>query len=225
MTGGGTEIQPYDLADAMLPLSLDDGPTPAGGDRPVAWTVFAPRTTAVVLGKSNDPEGEVRLDHVRADGVALLRRPSGGHTVLLTPRTAVAAIAEGGRPLLDPARHFGRFCAILIRALERLGVRDLALKGTSDLAVGDRKIVGSSIYLSSRYAFFHAVVNLSEDPGLIARYLRMPPREPDYRRGRSHAEFVTSLAAEGHDIAAGGLERAVGDELRRLFPAIRNPTL
>jgi lipoate-protein ligase A len=112
----------------------------------------------------------------------------------------------------------------LIRALERQGVRDLALRGTSDLAVGDRKVVGSSIYLSSRYAFFHAVVNLSEDTGLIARYLRMPPREPDYRRGRSHTEFVTSLAAEGHDVSADDMERAVGEELRRLFPAIRPPT-
>ena len=31
------------------------------------------------------------------------------------------------------------------------------------------------------------------DIELIAKYLRMPSKEPDYRKGRSHKEFLTNL--------------------------------
>ena len=93
-----------------------------------------------------------------------------------------------------PDKFFRRYTRIMTGALERLGVKGAARRGTSDLALGDMKIAGTSLYLGSRSALFHAVVNLAEEPETIARYLRMPPREPDYRAGRSHTDFVTSLA-------------------------------
>jgi lipoate-protein ligase A len=49
---------------------------------------------------------------------------------------------------------------------------------------------------------YHAVLNLSEDTSVFAKYLRHPVREPDYRAGRSHNEFVTSLANEGYTFTA-----------------------
>ena len=60
---------------------------------------------------------------------------------------------------------------------------------------------------------YHAVLNVSEDPGLFEKYLRHPGREPGYRTGRSHSEFVTSLKAEGYDLKPGVLIPALEEKL------------
>ena len=46
--------------------------------------------------------------------------------------------------------------------------------------------------------FYHAVLNFAVPASLIERYLRHPSKEPDYRAGRSHSEFVTSLQENGY---------------------------
>jgi lipoate-protein ligase A len=204
------DVLPYSLPDAGLAQG-------AGSDGTgLSCLVFIPTTTAVVIGKSNRTEEELHAEAIRADAIPVLRRPSGGHAVLLTPRTAVVAIAAAGRPELKPRKHFRRFSRILTAALARLGVDGVVEAGTSDLAIGNKKFLGSSLYLSSRAAFFHAVVNLAEEPAVIARYLKIPPRQPDYRLGRSHEEFVTSLALEGYSITAAGLERTLREILARM---------
>jgi hypothetical protein len=46
----------------------------------------------------------------------------------------------------------------------------------------------------------------------MERYLKQPPREPDYRQGRSHADFVGTLnegKGEGAERLAAALERAL----------------
>jgi lipoate-protein ligase A len=60
---------------------------------------------------------------------------------------------------------------------------------------------------------YQAVLNVSEDPILFEKYLRHPRREPDYRSGRSHSEFVTSLKAEGYNFAPGELIGAIEGKL------------
>ena len=42
--------------------------------------------------------------------------------------------------------------------------------------------------------FYSASILVSADVSLMERYLKHPPREPEYRKGRRHSEFVTNLA-------------------------------
>ena len=44
------------------------------------------------------------------------------------------------------------------------------------------------------------MLNISEDAEVFEHYLKHPVKEPDYRKGRSHKDFVTSLKAEGYTI-------------------------
>lgn len=200
--------EPYHLPDAGL--------LEAGGA--YAFLVWQPARTWIIIGRGNKAPDSVHLDLARADGVPVAQRPSGGEAVILTLRTLVVS-AVRHTTAQHPSRHyFQSYNQAVIGALAGLGVRDLTLRGISDIALGDRKIAGSSIYRNRERVFYHAVLNVAEDPALMERYLRPPRRQPDYRLGRSHAEFVTSLAAAGYPLPMPVLQAAVSDALAAILP-------
>ena len=90
---------------------------------------------------------------------------------------------------------------IILDMLSDLGVRNYGTRGISDITIGNRKILGSSMHRRENRLVYHAVLNIGEDPSIFERYLRHPSREPDYRLSRPHGEFVTSLQDEGYNIA------------------------
>ena len=68
------------------------------------------------------------------------------------------------------------------------------MRGISDLAIGDKKILGCSLYLPKDFALFYASVLVGDESEAISKYLSHPTREPDYRQGRNHAEFISSIS-------------------------------
>lgn len=175
------------------------------------WMAHEP---AVVLGSSSRVADEVDLDACRAAGVAVLRRPSGGLSVVLgpgclmwtvvipcpEPTPTIAAIHDA---VLDP------LCAAL-----RAGGKDVVRRGSSDLAIRAddslRKVSGNALRVSRGVVLYHGTLLDEFDLDLVGRVLRHPPREPGYRGGRTHADFLANLA-----LGRGLLERAV----RRAFAA------
>ena len=53
----------------------------------------------------------------------------------------------------------------------------------------------------------------SEEVNLIERYLKHPKREPDYRKGRSHLAFVSSLHRELYSVDIAKLKNRIQSEL------------
>lgn len=168
---------------------------------------------AVVLPRSRDPQREVFLDRCARDHVPVVVRPSGGGAVVLAPGMVTVSVLA---PLTGP-RHtgqlFARYCRWVAEALGELGVPRLTLRGVSDLCLGDRKVVGSSLRLLLHSVLFQASVLVDPDLELLDRYLPYPSRAPEYRRGRPHSEFVTTLAQEGFAVAT----EAVATALTRVF--------
>jgi lipoate-protein ligase A len=90
-------------------------------------------------------------------------------------------------------------------ALRRTAGIQTEIRGTGDLCLGDRKVLGSSAF-SGRGAFFYQASLLVEaNLDLMERYLRHPSREPTYRRGRGHREFLTTLTGAGYRGTAAAL--------------------
>jgi lipoate---protein ligase len=185
-------IRPYDLPDEQLmQVSEERG----------RCLVFAPPETVVVIGKGSDPARELVGERIEADHVPVLRRASGGCSVVLSPEMIVASFALYGENQRRSPEYFRLFNGLIMEALNQLGVDGLEHSGTSDIALKGRKIAGTAIYRNRQLVFHHAIINSGGDTGLMERYLRIPPRLPEYRRGRSHREFVTSLKAEGHSVS------------------------
>ena len=181
----------------------------------VSAYVWQPDRTYLVLGQSNKAVTSLDMDAVLADQITVMKRPSGGETVILTPNTIVIAVSFATETLKNPRAYFHTINESIMAVLAQHGVRNLLQKGISDIAIGEKKILGSSIYRKPKRVLYHAVLNIDEDISIIAKYIRHPAKEPDYRQGRSHAEFVTSLQAEGYEI---NIENLMAEIRERFAP-------
>lgn len=185
-------LSEYDLPDAFLFRGSATG-----------ILVWQPQDTVIVLGQANSIETSLSTETVAADGLRVTKRPSGGETVILTPATLAFTVARHFAVMIHFRDYFRMVNSAVIEGLAKMGVSGLGARGISDITIGNRKILGSSMRKVGDKLVYHAVLNLAEDPALFSRYLLHPRREPDYREGRRHHEFVTSLAAEGFIFTPG----------------------
>jgi len=158
---------------------------------------------AVVLGAGSVLAGDVDEAACRADGVPVLRRASGGGTVLIGPGClCYSLVLDATLPQVsDPRRACLHIQTAVCTALRPL-VGEAVILGSSDIGLGDRKFGGSAQRRLRRFLLFHGTVLYRFPIGLLARYLRPPRRQPAYRRQRGHEEFVINVPAEPESVKA-----------------------
>ncbi len=196
----------------------------------IALGIWVPDTPMVVLGSSNQEAVEAAVDVCVADGVPILKRFGGGGTVVLHGGCAVVSIG------CWVAQHFHNnvyFDGLNRAVIGALGERwpqlaQLRQNGLSDITVashdrseGDKKVGGTSLFRSRNYLLYQASILVESRLPLIERYLRHPSKEPDYRGGRSHAQFVTGLS----DILPEVTAQACAEQLRLSLESSLTATL
>lgn len=162
---------------------------------PVATSTWVPKSPMVVLGSSNDPAAEVDVEACGRDGVPILKRYGGGGTVLLYAGCVVVSVGTWVRQHFQNKLYFHLLNQAVIECLAARWPRLLHLgqKGLSDITLEDRKVAGTSLFRSRNYLLYQASILVHLDTVAIARYLKHPTREPDYRAGRKHHEFLVGL--------------------------------
>ena len=190
-------------------LAIDEAMTrAAAAERRTVLRLWWGGAPTVVLGRSERPEQVVDLAACRRLGVEIVQRPTGGGTVLQTDGVLNYSLTCPAPPMLDIRATFSVGARLLVGALDRLGVAAEA-RGISDVAVGDRKISGNAIAKRWGGLLLHGTLLLDLDLELVESCLRHPPREPNYRRGRGHRDFLTTLRALGLTTTRSELEAAV----------------
>ena len=190
-----------ELASVEENLALDEALLEAAHEgrlpEPVVRTWMASKPT-IVLGSSSRVSDEVALEACAASGVRLVRRPSGGLTVVLGPGCLMWSVVAA-HPLAAPA--LGAIHAAMLEPLAaalRSAGRPVERCGTSDLAIttadGPRKVSGNALRVKRHGVLYHGTLLDSFDIGLVGRVLRHPPAEPGYRAGRPHGEFLANLS-------------------------------
>ena len=165
---------------------------------------------AVVMGSSERLEQVVDAEACARMGVDVLKRSTGGGSVLqtgdvlnyslITPAPANLDLKAGFRPGID------LICAIL-GAFGVVGRPE----GTSDVAVGDRKISGNAQARRWKALLVHGTLLVDFDHDLAEAALKHPPREPAYRRSRPHRDFLVTLRSLGVNADRATIERAALD--------------
>ncbi len=203
------KIKEYNLPDSSLYMDQQ----PHRG-----YMVWIPDFISVVLGSSNKPENSINIKNIIKDNIPVYKRPSGGETVLLSPNTLIISAVMFREKMHSAKKYFIKYNEIIQRALIVLGVENVKQKGISDLSIDNQKICGSAIYQNKERVFFHAVLNIKESSSLIEKYLIHPQREPDYRQGRKHKYFVTSLINQNYNLTMSEIK----NEIEKKFVAGEN---
>ena len=159
----------------------------------------------VVVGRSSHVQKEVNEQACRDLRIPILRRSSGGATIVTGPGCLMYALVLSfqTRPDLKDIGRAHRFIlGRLVTSLGSLlaGSGTVACKGTSDLVLFDRnsaevprKFSGNSLRVKRTHLLYHGTLLYDFDLTFIESCLRMPPRQPDYRGARAHRDFVMNL--------------------------------
>lgn len=152
--------------------------------------------TFVVLGYGNEVAREVNRAACQQHGIPIMRRCSGGGTVLLGPGcfNFSLVLESSAHPDLQSVAGTNRF--ILHRhctALASLLGRPISIQGHTDLVVDGRKFCGNAQRRGRRCLLFHGTFLLQTDLEKMSQLLPLPSRRPDYRDNRTHVDFLTGL--------------------------------
>jgi lipoate-protein ligase A len=182
--------------DEALLLAAEE----SGGEVLRIWEWPRP---AVVLGSGCKLAEEVNAAACNADGVPILRRTSGGGTVLLGPGCLLFSLVldtQKASELADIRRSYKYILERVARALLP-EVPGAEVQGISDLAVAGRKFSGNAQQRKQRHILHHGSLLYAFDMANVARYLPPPPRQPEYRAGRTHGEFLANVPLDGTTLA------------------------
>jgi lipoate-protein ligase A len=183
-----------------------------------AFSIYEHERTVVVLGRSCTAQQDVYTGRCAKDGIPIFRRLTGGGSVVLCRGVLVISAAGETHTPFHLREHMNAVNKAVIRVLEELGVKNLGLRGISDIACGEKKICGSSLHKKRDIVLYQGSLLLEPDLEIFARYLKHPLREPDYRQGRPHRTFLTTLHREGYRIEQQQLIERLEKELKKHNP-------
>lgn len=218
------------LRQLRLEEALLRAPAEAGN-----WAVVndGARTPAIVLGISGKPHALIDVARAHADGVLVLKRFTGGGTVIVDEDTQFVSLlmrrdalppdvplfpeplmrwtaalygGGGGRASGTPPVSIDppRRTPLASAAVFR-DVPGWRLR-ENDYAVGDLKIGGNAQSVAKDRFVHHTSFLWGFDPRRM-RYLRNPEKQPRYRGRRDHDAFLTTLRAIGFETRATLPER------------------
>lgn len=177
-------------------------PHPAENHERLLFRFFETQRTVVVLSSSNRAEVEARPERCKALSVPILQRKGGGGTVVLGPGCLVLTLAFYAADVFGNGAYFKEINQLWIDALAAAGVANVNVRGISDLAVDNLKIAGTSIFRRKHLLVYQGSLLVNPDFELMAEVLAHPSREPDYRAGRPHKQFLTSTHQLGCSLSA-----------------------
>jgi lipoate---protein ligase len=161
----------------------------------MAIEVWQPQHPVIVLGRSNARETECQSVVAQSDVPPILRRAGGGGTVVLYDGCAVISLGTWVKKPYANDEFFQKINQAVISALaiHWPHLEGLSQNGISDICWGARKVAGTSMFRSRNYLLYQASLIIHRNLSLIETYLSHPSKEPEYRQGRSHKSFLSSL--------------------------------
>lgn len=179
-------------------LACDEALLDACVDRQIEPTLrlWQPTRFFVALGYGCQTNAEVDQMACRRLDIPILRRCSGGGTVLqgpgclnyalvlpAAPDSPFATIAQTNRFVMEQHRQ-------LIASLLQQPVQ---IQGVTDLTIHHRKFSGNAQRRKQDCLLFHGSFLLDLDLDLMERVLLLPKRQPAYRGLRPHHQFLTPI--------------------------------
>lgn len=205
------QLLPLTLSTPAENLALDEALIESAENtknHPEVLRLWEPSQNFVVIGRSSSFSGEVNHDYCTEHNIPVLRRVTGGASIVTGPGCLMYGVLLDYRlrpqlRMLDQAHQF--VMNQMAAAVGSLGI-SAEIEGICDLTINHRKVSGNSLRCKRNWMLYHGTMICDFDRSLIGKCLDWPKRIPDYRKSRPHDEFVGSIPTT---------TRKVGDAIRR----------
>ena len=144
---------------------------------------------AIIIGKNQNTLAEINESFVQENGIRVVRRLSGGGAVyhdMGNLNFTVIADAQGEN--LD----FGRFCALVVKALQKVGVR-AEINGRNDMTIDGKKFSGNAQYLRQGRVMHHGTILFDSNASVLANALKVDEAKIQAKGVKSVRSRVTNV--------------------------------
>jgi lipoate-protein ligase A len=142
-------------------------------------------TPAIVMGISGKPQLLLNIPEVLRADVPVIRRYSGGGTVIVNSQTLFISFIGNGKKtpkdLLEEVYDW----------IKPLFPPNFSIK-ENDFTLSDYKIAGNAQYLATNRWVHHLTILWDFDPAQMG-LLKLPEKRPAYREDRDHTQFLCRL--------------------------------
>lgn len=134
------------------------------------YLLFYINEPSIIIGKNQNTHEEINSDYVKAHGIHVVRRLSGGGAVYhdLGNLNFSFITKDDG----ESFHNFRKFTEPVVQALKQLGV-DAALVGRNDIQVGERKISGNAQFATKGRMFSHGTLLFDSDMSNVTSALKV----------------------------------------------------
>ncbi len=161
--------------------------------KPILW-FWEADSPAIIMGTSGKENVEANINICRNDGIEIHKRRSGGGTVVVGKGVlCFGVVMKKGWNKVSPSSLAKKILTPISNALSTSEFT-ITIKGMGDLTYGNYKICGTAQRWLKTSVMLHGSILVDFDLILIDKYLKHPPLEPDYRKGRRHKDFCKNLS-------------------------------
>lgn len=149
----------------------------------------------VVMGLSKSLNQDVHEIACLRDGIDILKRCSGGGTVLQGPGCFNYSylLPLSYHQQLQSVSSTTAYVLSLVQATLASLIPNTQQKGISDLVINDLKFSGNAQRRIKHAILFHGTILYNFDVSLITKYLKEPIDQPEYRHHRHHCDFIQNI--------------------------------
>lgn len=157
--------------------------------------VWHPKQYGVVVGSGSKVSQEVQIDRCREQGVGVFRRNSGGTAIVAGPGCLMYGVVLSleKRPFLADVQQAHQLVMGKIQETTRFFCPNVEINGICDLSLEGQKFSGNALKITRTHVLYHGTILFDFDLDIVSKTMGTPPREPQYRAGRSHRKFVRNL--------------------------------
>eukprot|EP00742_Colponemidia_sp_Colp-10_P003058 GILJ01003261.1.p1 GENE.GILJ01003261.1~~GILJ01003261.1.p1 ORF type:complete len:252 (+),score=33.48 GILJ01003261.1:26-781(+) len=145
----------------------------------------------IVLGVSGKPTELLHLDKVQRDDIPLIRRFSGGGTVITDENTIFTTFIINKSALPEVQLYPRPIMAWTGEFYKKVFGTAFSLR-ENDYCFGDKKFAGNAQTIS-RERWLHHTSFLWDYQSSRMQYLQLPKKQPEYRQLRGHDHFLCRL--------------------------------
>lgn len=145
--------------------------------------------TSIVMGISGDPNHLINPIRYKKDPIPLIRRFSGGGTVITDKNTIFVTFIFNKHDIALPS-----YPEHILKWSEQIYQKVIPNSRLieNDYVIGDKKFGGNAQYFRKDRWLHHSSLLWDYTPQNM-EYLLLPPKRPKYRSDRSHTDFLHCL--------------------------------